>query len=293
MTVYCIGNFDGVHPGHLALIEAARAQATTLGQRLSVLTFEPHPRAYFAADRAPFRLTNAAQREAYLQAAGVGGVVALPFDRALAELSAEEFASAILRDQLGASHVFAGENFHFGKARGGDMGLLAAFGRAMGFGVTALDLAENGGRTLSSSRIRAQLVDGDYGEATALWGRNFTLAGRVLTGDQLGRTLGFPTANLDFGDYLRPRFGVYASRVTLPSRDVVDGITNLGRRPTVAGVEDRFETHVFDFAGDLYGQTLSVELTGFIRGEQKFNGLDALKAQIAVDCATAHSMLQG
>ena len=171
------------------------------------------------------------------------------------------------------------------------MGLLAEFGRDLGFSVHGIDLHQTGGRTCSSSRIRAQLVDGSYADAMALWGRNFVLEGEVLKGDQLGRTLGFPTANLDFGAYLRPAFGVYASRVRLPDGRVLDSVTNLGRRPTVDGVQDRFETHVFDFSEDIYGQTLSVDLIGHIRPEQKFDGLDALKAQIAVDCATARSML--
>ena len=287
MNLFCLGNFDGVHPGHLWLLDQARA----LGEPLNVLTFEPHPRQHFAPDRAPFRLTNAAQREAYLKAAGVERVVDLPFNEELASLSAEEFASAILKDQLGASLVVAGQDFHFGKGRSGDMGLLADLGRELGFAVKGIDLHQAGGRNLSSSRIRAQLVDGTYADATALWGRNFALVGEVLKGDQLGRTLGFPTANLDFGAYLRPAFGVYASKVTLPDGRIVKGVTNLGRRPTVDGVQDRFETHLFDFSEDLYGQILTVELTHAIRAEQKFDGLDALKAQIAVDCETARSML--
>lgn len=289
MSLYCLGNFDGVHPGHLWLIEQARALGE--GVEIKVLTFEPHPRSFFAADRAPFRLTNAAQREIYLRAVGLSDVVTLPFDVSLAALSAQEFASAVLKDQLGATVIVAGEDFHFGKGRGGDMSLLAEFGRELGFVVHGIDLHQTGGRACSSSRIRAQLVDGSYADATALWGRNFTLQGEVLKGDQLGRTLGFPTANLDFGDYLRPAFGVYASQVTLPDGRVLGGVTNLGRRPTVDGLQDRFETHIFDFSEDLYGQVLSVELTGHIRPEQKFDGLEALKAQIAVDCETARSML--
>lgn len=291
MTIFAIGNFDGVHPGHAWLIEQALAEGARTGSGVGVITFEPHPRQYFAGDRAPFRLTNADQRAAYLSDLGVDTIIALPFTENLAQLSAAEFAGAVLAQQLGATSIYAGEDFHFGRARGGDMSVLADLGRELGFTVHGVPLKQAGGRGLSSSRIRALLLDGDYGDATALWGRNFVLQGEVQWGDQLGRTLGFPTANLDFGTYLRPSFGVYASLVTLPDGRMVEGVSNLGRRPTVDGVQDRFETHLFDFNEDLYGQILSVELTGKIRPEQKFDGLDALKAQIAVDCETARSML--
>ena len=286
-VIYCIGNFDGVHPGHLALIDQAKA----LGGPVFALTFAPHPRRYFDGETPPFALTNTAQRDAYLAAAGVQAVRCLPFDADLANLSAQDFARVVLKEKLGVSHVFAGSNFRFGQGRGGDMALLVHLGAALGFAVHPVDLARAGAREVSSSRIRALLVQGDYREATELWQRNFIVQGPVLKGDQLGHTLGFATANLDFGTYLRPAFGVYASRVTLPDGRRVDSVSNLGRRPTVDGIQERFEAHLLDFAEDLYGQTLSVELVGFLRREQKFASLEALKAQIAVDCEAARTML--
>ena len=287
MTVFCIGNFDGVHSGHAWLIDQAKA----LGRAPSVLTFDPHPRAFFSPGSSPFALTNAAQRAAYLRDLGVDRIVTLPFDDALAALSAQAFATRILRDRLQATAVVAGANFQFGKDRGGHMGLLADLGPTLGFSVHGIDLHQAAGASASSTRIRDALAAGPYDQATALWGRNFVLEGQVVQGDQLGRTLGFPTANLDWGTYLRPQFGVYASRARLPDGRCLDSVTNLGRRPTVDGVQERFETHIFDFTEDLYGATLRVELTHFIRAEQGFDGLPALKAQIAVDCETARAML--
>ncbi len=287
MTVICIGNFDGVHSGHAWLIDQAKA----LGRAPSVLTFDPHPRAFFSPESPPFALTNAVQRTTYLRELGVDRIVTLPFDEALAALSAHAFATSILRDRLQATAIVAGTNFQFGKNRSGHMGLLADLGPVLGFSVHGVDLHQSAGASASSTRIRDALATGSYNQATALWGRNFVLQGEVVRGDQLGRTLGFPTANLAWGAYLRPQFGVYASRACLPDGRCLDSVTNLGRRPTVDGVQDRFETHVFDFAEDLYGAILSVELTHFIRPEQSFEGLPALKAQIAVDCDTARAML--
>ena len=289
MSLFCLGNFDGVHPGHLWLI--AQARALSEGAAVKVLTFDPHPRRFFAADPAPFCLTSAAQRASYLCAAGVREVVTVPFNAGLAALSAEEFVRAVLKDQLGVSAVVAGKNFRFGQGRGGDMDLMAVLGRKLGFAVHGIDLHQAGGQPCSSSRIRRHLADGAYREASALWGRNFVVQGTVRQGDHLGRTLGFPTANLEFGAYLRPAFGVYASRATLPDGRVLPSVSNLGRRPTLDGLQDRFETHIFDANEDLYGQVLSVELTDRIRAEQKFAGLDALKAQIAKDCQTARALL--
>ena len=287
MSLYCIGNFDGVHPGHAWLIR----QAQSRGQDVRVLTFDPHPRRFFVTDTRPFYLTNARQRERYLHDLGVRDVVSLRFDENLANLSALEFAQTIIHQKLGATAIVAGQNFHFGKDRKGNMDLLTHLGRDLGFEVYSLDLQDQDGQVLSSSRIRKLIEGGAYATAQALWGRNFVLEGSVQQGDQLGRTLGFPTANLDFGAYLRPAFGVYASRATLPDGRIRDSVTNLGRRPTVGGAQDRFETHLFDFSEDLYGQIMSVELVGFIRAEQRFDGLNALKSQIAVDCKAARFML--
>ena len=285
--IYCIGNFDGVHPGHAGVINHARK----FGKALSVLTFDPHPRQYFVPKGAPFRLTNSAQRAAYLRDLGVERIVELPFDSNFAILSAEKFACTILLEQLNASLVIAGEDFRFGNNRSGDMHRLADLGRDLGFDVRSIELHKDGDKPLSSSRIRHLLREGLYADAVALWGRFFTVESRVLRGDQLGRTLGFPTANLDFGAYLRPAFGVYASWAYVPGKEKIASVTNIGRRPTVNGVQDRFETHLFNFTDELYGQEIRVELVYFIRPEQRFDGLDALKSQIAMDCEKARSML--
>ena len=285
--IYCIGNFDGVHPGHISLISQAKA----LGNEIAVLTFDPHPRSVFSPELPSFGLTNALQRETYLKDVGVTKVVTLPFTKQLAALTAEEFATSILRDMLKATVIVAGENFQFGKGRQGDMSLLSYFGSKLGFEVHSVSLFQTSGYSVSSTLIRKMLKSGNYADAVSLWRRNFILQSEVMRGDQLGRTLGFPTANLDWGTYQRPKFGVYASLTHLLDSRVLKSVTNLGQRPTVDGFEERFETHLFDYNEDLYGQKISVELISYIREEQRFDGLEALKTQIAVDCETAHAML--
>ncbi|NIA71164.1 bifunctional riboflavin kinase/FAD synthetase [Pelagibius litoralis] len=296
-----IGNFDGVHKGHQALLADAREVAGQLGVPLAVLTFEPHPRSVFQPDQPPFRLTSLRAKAHALQELGVDHLFVLHFDRAFSLKPAEAFVQDILVGDLAARHVVVGWDFCFGHKRQGNVALLKSMGAKLGFGLTAVDPVMTGtGAVYSSSIIRQQLREGQPQQAARLLGRPWEIEGRVEKGDQRGRTIGFPTANLSLGDYLCPAPGVYA---VYAGRDpgVEHGeetawtaaVANLGRRPTVAGEDLRLEVHLFDFAGDLYGETLRVRLIEFLRPEKKFDGLDALQAQIALDCGQAREILAG
>jgi len=285
-----LGNFDGVHRGHQALLARAAEEARPLGAPVVALTFEPHPRRFFVADTGPFRLTLPPAKTRLLGQYGVQAVLAQRFDQAFAALSAEAFIADVLRNGLGARHVVCGYDFTFGARRGGNVEFLRAAGAAQGFGVTVLDPVMREGEIYSSTRIREALRAGMVGEAAELLGHPWEIEGTVELGDQRGRTIGFPTANVALGEHLRPRFGVYAVRA------LVDGVwrnavANLGKRPTFGKLQENFEVHLFDFAGDLYGETLRVALVDFIRPEMKFAGLDQLKAQIAADGAAARTIL--
>ncbi|MGF1593130.1 MAG: bifunctional riboflavin kinase/FAD synthetase [Kiloniellaceae bacterium] len=298
-AVVVIGNFDGVHRGHQLLLADARRQADALAASLAVLTFEPHPRSVFQPDQPPFRLTSLRAKAHALQEAGVDNLFVLHFDRAFSLKSAEAFVQDILVGDLAARHVVVGWDFCFGHKRAGNVALLKSMGAQNGFGVTAVDPVMTGdGQVYSSSIIRNHLREGRPAKAAELLGRPWEIEGRVEHGDQRGRTIGFPTANLGLGDYLRPALGVYA---VLAGRDPgvehggetrwLPGVANLGRRPTVAGEDLRLEVHLFDFAEDLYGETLRVRLVDYLRPEKKFDGLDALRAQIALDCGRAQDIL--
>jgi len=298
-SVVVIGNFDGVHRGHQLLLADARHQAEALGTSLAVLTFEPHPRSVFLPDQPPFRLTSLRAKAHALQDAGVDNLFVLHFDRAFSLKTAEAFVLDILVADLAARHVVVGWDFCFGHKRAGNVALLKSMGAQHGFGVTAVEPVMTGeGEVYSSSIIRAHLREGRPGKAAELLGRPWEIEGRVEHGDRRGRTIGFPTANLSLGDYLRPAVGVYA---VLAGRDPgvehggetrwLAGVANFGRRPTVAGDDLRLEVHLFDFDGDLYGETLRVRLIDFLRPEKKFDGLDALRAQIALDCGRAREIL--
>jgi riboflavin kinase/FMN adenylyltransferase len=285
-----LGNFDGVHRGHQALLERTAGQARALGAPLVVLTFEPHPRRFFVPDTGPFRLTLPSAKVRLLAEQGVQAVLAQRFDAAFAALSADAFIDDVLLRGLGARHVVCGYDFTFGARRGGNVEMLRALGRKKGFGVTVLDPVMREGEIYSSTRIREALRAGWASEAAELLGRAWEIEGVVELGDQRGRTIGFPTANVALGEHLRPRFGVYAVRA------LVDGtwrnaVANLGRRPTFGKLQENFEVHLFDFAADLYDQTLRVALIDFIRPEMKFSGLDQLKAQIAADGEAARKIL--
>lgn len=287
-----LGAFDGVHRAHARVIAAAGAEAERLGAPLGVVTFEPHPRRFFQPEAAPFRLQSPAQQARALERLGVDVLYRLPFDGGLAEQSPDVFAAEVLGRGLGARWVAGGFDVTFGKGRSGDTALLRALGAAHGFGVTVVERqAGFDGEKLSSTAAREALQGGRPGDAAEILGRPFAIEGEVAHGDKRGRLLGFPTLNVPLGDYLRPRFGVYATRTRLPDGRRVDGVSNLGARPTVGGTEERLETWLFDFDGDLYGAVVETELLAFVREERRFDGLDALKAQIAADADSARRLL--
>jgi riboflavin kinase/FMN adenylyltransferase len=289
-AVVCLGNFDGVHLGHRDVLRAAHAARPAAP--LAVLTFEPHPREVFRPDDPPFRLTTAAQKRALLAGRGVSLVYELAFDQAFSLMTAADFVDQVLHRGLGAASLACGPDFAFGHRRGGDVALLATRAEALGIGVTVVPPLADALGPISSTRIRRALQDGYPERATAALGRAWAIAGEVLHGDKRGRTIGFPTANVALGALLQPARGVYAVTVRLADGRVVPGVANIGQRPTVANTsESRLEAHLFDFAGDLYGQQVEVALHAYLRGEQRFSGLDALRAQIAADASQARSLL--
>ena len=285
-----LGNFDGVHRGPVQVLRAAAAARPDA--KLAVLTFEPHPRELFRPDDPPFRLTLSTERAAALAAHGVALVYELAFDHDFSLMTADSFLAEVLQAGLGARHLACGPDFAFGHRRGGDVGFLAAQAAARGIGLSVVPPLADAEGVISSTRIRRALQDGYPERATAALGRPWAIRGVVAHGDKRGRTIGFPTANVALGRHLEPARGVYAVTVTLPDGSVRQGVANIGRRPTVnEGPESRLEVNLFDFAGDLYGQEIGVALHGFLRGEQKFSGLDALKAQIAADAEQARAFL--
>ena len=287
-----LGNFDGVHRGHAAVIAAARAARPDA--KLAVLTFEPHPREIFRPDDPPFRLTLSAERADALAALGVDLLYELPFSDAFSQMSAEAFVAAVLHHGIGARHLAAGRDFAFGHRKGGDAAFLSAHAAALGIGVTLVPPVTDAEGPLSSSRIRRALTEGYPERAADELGRPWAIRGVVAHGDARGRTIGFPTANIALGRHLEPARGVYAVSVRLADGRVRGGAANIGRRPTVnAGPESRLEAHLFDFDGDLYGQELTVGLISYLRAEIRFPGLEALRAQIAADAAQARAVLEG
>ena len=289
--VVALGNFDGVHRGHQMLIRHAATRAKALGAPLLVLTFEPHPRRFFVPDTGPFRLTLLPAKVRLLAECGVQAVLAQRFDVGFAALSADAFIDDVLLAGLGARHVVCGYDFTFGARRGGNVERLREDGKTKGLGVTVLDPVMREGEIYSSTSIREALRAGWASEAAELLGHDWEIEGPVELGDQRGRTIGFPTANVALGEHLRPRFGVYAVRA-LVEGTWRDAVANLGRRPTFGKLQENFEVHLFDFSGDLYGKTLRVALIDFIRPEMKFAGLDQLKAQIAADGQAARKILE-
>jgi len=296
-AVLAIGNFDGVHLGHQTVIAEAHWRARAAGTRFAVMTFEPHPRSVFQPGAAPFRLTPFRDKARLLAELGVELLVAHRFDLRFAQKSAEDFVSEVLVEGLGARHVVVGYDFVFGNRRRGTPALLRTEGERLGFGVSVVDpVTSASGAVYASTRIRDDLVAGRPRDAAALLGRPWEVSGRVMTGDRLGRTIGFPTANVGLRDYLRPAAGVYAVRVGIEERGGIgwhDGAANLGWRPTVGGRDLRLEAHLFDFAGDLYGRRIRIAFIAHLRPEQRFSGLDALKSQIAEDCRHARAVLAG
>jgi riboflavin kinase/FMN adenylyltransferase len=287
-AVVAIGNFDGVHLGHCAVIEEAARRAAELGAPHAVLTFEPHPRSVFRPELAPFRLTPYPAKARLIETLGVELLFALRFDLDFAKKTPEEFARRILGEGLGARHVLAGYNFVFGHGRAGTPARLIELGKAHGFGVTIVPpVTRADGEVISATAVREHLLRGAPKAAAALLGRPWEIEGVVEEGDRRGRSIGFPTANVALGEHLRPATGVYA--VEVEGRG--PGVANLGWRPTVGGRDLRLEVHLFDFAGDLYGSTLRVALVEYLRGERRFESIEALKAQIAEDARQARLVL--
>ena len=284
-----LGNFDGVHLGHAAVVRAAHAARPSAP--LAVLTFEPHPRAFFRPQDPPFRLTLSAERAAALETLGVTLLYELPFDAEFSRITAEQFCADVLHAGLGAAQLACGADFAFGHRRGGDIAFLARRAEALGIGLTTVPPVTDAQGPISYTRIRRLLQEGYPERAAAALGRPHTIRGEVIHGDARGRTIGFPTANMLLGEHLEPARGVYAITARLPGGAEVSGVANIGQRPTVGGTQSRLEANLFDFAGDLYGQELTVALRHFIREERKFESFDALKAQIARDAETARALL--
>ncbi len=287
-----IGNFDGVHVGHQSVIELARNAAPNAP--LGVLTFEPHPREYFAPDAPPFRLMRGNARAHRLEKLGVQKLYELPFNAALAGLTPEEFASNVICDGLGLSHIVVGADFCFGKGRVGTAQDMVRFGEQMGFGVTIAPLMERSENVVSSTAIRTALSEGRPGDAATMLGHWHRIEGEVIGGEQRGRELGFPTANMSIEGLHPPKFGVYAVLVDVldgPNKGSYQGAASIGVRPMFNGEVPNIETFLFDFSGDLYGATLSVGLVEFLRPEMKFDGLDGLIAQMDADCAKSRDIL--
>lgn len=290
-AILAMGNFDGFHLGHQAVVARAVEWARSEGRPVIVVTFDPHPMRLFHPDNPPFRLTTLDQRQRLFGAAGADAMLVFHFDRELASLSAEEFVKR-LSARFGAAGVVTGEDFTFGRGRSGSVATLEAFGAPLGLRCEAVaPVVDRDGEVVSSSRIREALRAGDCALATCLLTRPFAIEGIVQHGAKLGRTLEFPTANLELGSYLRPAYGIYAVRGLLPGGVVVDGAANLGIRPTFDPPVELLEPYFFDWSGDLYGQTIEVQLIAHLRPEAKFDGLEALTAQIRRDCDDARRIL--
>lgn len=288
--VVAIGNFDGVHRGHAYVMGEARALGGRLGRPVAAMTFDPHPRAFFRPDAPQFRLTPPDAQADLIAGLGLDGLIVFTFDAAFAALSAEDFVGDILIRRLDVAGVVVGADFHYGRGRAGTPATLAAAGRAGGFAVTLLDPLAEGGEPVSSSRIRDALEAGEPALANRLLGYEWFVRGPVVHGEKRGRDLGYPTANMALDPGCRLRHGVYAVRAR------IDGVTHpavasFGRRPMFDNGPPLLETHVFDFAGDLYGKTIDVALVDYLRPEARFDGLDALIAQMDADSARARATL--
>ena len=290
-AIVALGNFDGFHLGHQAVVGEAVAWARSEGRPAIVATFDPHPVRHFQPDAPPFRLTTLDQREELFIAAGAAAMLVFGFDGVLAGTSAEDFVCKLLAERIGAGGVVTGEDFTFGKARGGNVRVLAEVGATCGVRSRAVGPVLQGGEVVSSSRIREALQTGDCETAARLLTRPFAVRGIVQHGDKVGRQLNFPTANLDMGNYLRPAYGVYAVTARLPDGREVQGAANMGIRPQFTPPKELLEPHFFDFSGDLYGQEIEVAFRHFLRGEAKYDSLEALMAQIGKDCDEARRLL--
>jgi riboflavin kinase/FMN adenylyltransferase len=293
--VIAIGNFDGVHRGHQAVLQRALDLANDRGIPALVLTFEPHPRTVFRPERPVFRLTPAPLKARILEGMGFAAVIEYPFDRGFSEMSAHDFTRSVLLDWLHGSEVVTGFDFHFGKGREGGPAFLMAAGQDNGFGVTLVDaFRDENGSVISSSFTRALLGEGAVVEAAGQLGYRYTVEAEVIDGKKLGRTLGYPTANMQLPPEVELRNGIYAVRFRRPDGSLHDGVASYGRRPTVtSNGAPLLETFLFDFSGDLYGEVSAVSFFGHLRDELKFDGLDPLVIQMKRDEEEARALLSG
>ncbi|MEA1015444.1 bifunctional riboflavin kinase/FAD synthetase [Sphingosinicella sp. LY1275] len=290
--IVALGNFDGFHAGHQAVVGRAIERARAEGRPALVATFDPHPVRFFKPDVPPFRLTTLDQRERLFGAAGADAMLVFHFDAELASTSAEDFVADRLVSRIGAAGVVTGEDFTFGKGRGGNTEVLRRLGAEHGLSVDAVALVLAGDELVSSSRIREALQAGDCETAARLLTRPFAIEGVVEHGDKRGRAIGYPTANLNIGNYLRPRYGIYAVRGRLADGRMLDGAANIGVRPSFTPPKELLEPYFFNFSEDLYGQTIEVELISFIRPEARFEIIDDLIARMKLDCAEAKRRLK-
>lgn len=287
--VLTIGNFDGVHRGHQALLTNLKQQGKRLGLPVMVMIFEPQPLEFFAPDKAPARLTRLRDKCKYLAEAGVDYLLCVRFNREFAAIGAQDFVTRLLVDKLGVKYIAVGDDFRFGAGRSGDYDLLRRDGETLGFAVTNTDSFCDCGTRISSTAIRQALRENDLKTAETLLGRPYSITGRVVHGDELGRTIGFPTANLPMKRLVAPVKGVYAVEVYGLGPLPLPGVANIGTRPTVAGVRQQLEVHLLDVTMDLYGRHIKVVLRAKLRDEQRFGSLDELKQQIAKDVLAART----
>lgn len=290
-AVLALGNFDGFHQGHQAVVGEAIRWARAEGRPAIVATFDPHPVRHFKPDAEPFRLTTLAQRQELFAGAGADAMLVLHFDTAMAAMPADHWVEEMLVRHMGAAGVVTGQDFTFGRARGGNPAVLSQIGARHGLQGRTVGPVSDAGGTISSSRIREALKAGDCQLAARLLTRPFAMRGRVQHGDKLGRTIGYPTANIDMANYLRPLYGIYAVTGRMPDGRLVKGAANIGIRPTFDPPKELLEPHFFDFAGDLYGQEIEVAFHHFLRPEAKFDSLDALIEQMDRDCDRARDLL--
>jgi len=291
-AIIALGNFDGFHLGHQAVVGEAVAWARAEGRPCIVASFDPHPVEFFTKAATPFRLSTLDQREAWFAQAGADALLIFAFDAEMAASTAHDWVHTMLGAQLGAAGVVTGEDFTFGKGRSGSAQTLQALGAEIGMQARAVAPVMLDGEAVSSSRIRRALQAGDTALATSLLTRPFTIRAIVEHGDKVGRTIGFPTANLALGDYLRPLYGVYAVTGRLPDGQILKGAANIGIRPHFDPPKEWLEPHFFDFSGDLYGTAVDIAFCAFLRGEEKFASLDSLITQIGRDCDAARKILQ-
>ncbi|MEW9854603.1 bifunctional riboflavin kinase/FAD synthetase [Novosphingobium sp. M1R2S20] len=290
-AVLALGNFDGFHQGHQAVVGEAIRWARDEGRPAIVATFDPHPVRYFKPDTEPFRLTTLDQRQELFEAAGADAMLVFHFDASIAGMPAEQWVREVIHGHLSTAGVTTGQDFVFGKGRSGTATSLRELGASFGIATRAVPPVLDGEGPISSSRIRTALKAGDCETARRLLTRPFSIRGTVQHGDKLGRSIGFPTANLALGTYLRPRFGIYAVTGRMPDGRLLAGAANIGIRPTFDPPKELLEPYFFDFSGDLYGQEIEVAFHHFLRAEAKFDNLEALTAQMQHDCDEARRLL--